>query len=260
MKNVLTPARTAIASVLIVGLAITAQGQTEFRRTLDEGERATRRAGTVQEQINQIDDERSDIVRQFQDLLERKENAESFVSRQRAVVDGQLAEIASFEDQLTRVDEITAQMIPMMQDMITDLRAFVEADLPFKKELRTKRLADLDAALTNASVTAPEAYRLIIEAYQAEMEYGSTVDTWQETVTIGENEVNVDMFQYGRLALVYLTKDQKKAARYNRETGIWEDLPSSYNADIRQAIRIADEKAPPAIMPAPIKKLVLIDQ
>lgn len=257
MRNVLTPARSVIAAVLIAGLAISAQAQSEFRRTLDQGEQATRRAGNLQEQINQLDDERSDLVGEFRTLIQRKQAADLFAAQQQAVVDSQLEEITSFEDQLERVDEITAQMIPMMVDMIADLKAFVEADLPFKSELRQKRLEDLDAAMENPSIPAPEAYRLIIEAYQAEMEYGRTIDTWEQAIDIDGNEVNVDMFQYGRLALVYLTQDQKRAARWDRDLKDWVDLPASYNADIRQAIRIAEDKAQPEILPAPIQKFTV---
>lgn len=262
MRNVLTPARAAIASALLIGVAITAQGQTDFRRTLDQGEQATRRAGNIQQQINQLDDERSDLVGEFRTLIQRKQAADLFAAQQQAVVDSQLEEIASLEDQLGRVDEITAQMIPMMLDMITDLEQFVAADLPFKQDLRATRLENLRAAMENPQVPAPEAYRLIVEAYQAEMQYGSTIDTWEQTIDIDGNPVNVNMFQYGRLALVYLTQDQKSAARWDRnagENGEWRPLPSGYNADIRQAIRIAQGKAPQTILPAPIQKLAIAE-
>ncbi|MEO1029553.1 MAG: DUF3450 domain-containing protein [Pseudomonadota bacterium] len=261
MKNVLTPARSVIASALIVGLAVAAQAQSEFRRTLDRGEAATKRAGDLQQQINQLDDTRQGLIGEFRVLIQRKQSADLFANRQQDVVDGQLIEIASIEDQLTRVDEITAETIPMMEDMITDLEAFIDADLPFRLNVRKKRIEDLKAAMVNSRVPTPEAYRLIIEAYQAEMEYGSTINTWEEEIDLNGDGVmvNVDMFQYGRLSLVYLTQDQKKSARYDRELGEFVALPKSYNADIRQAIRIAEEKAQQEIMPAPITKLTLAE-
>ncbi len=237
MKNVLTPVRGLVGAVALLALAVPAHAQ--LRDALNTGEQATRRAEQVQDQINQLDDERSDMVREFRTLLQRRNAAELYARQQQKVVESQRRELVSLTDQLSRVDEITEQTVPMMLDMITDLKTFVAADLPFKQEERQARLEALDAAMENPQVPDPERYRLIIEAYQAEMEYGSTIDTWQETVQIDNAPQTVDFFQYGRVALVWITTDDKRAQRYNRNQGSWEDIGGAYLGDIREAIRVA---------------------
>merc|ERR1711974_4446 len=127
-----------------------------------------------------------------------------------------MGELESLQEQLGRVDEITAQTTPMLLDMIADLDAFVRADLPFRTEDRMERIDNLRAAMENATVPIVEQYRLIIEAYKAEMEYGRTIDTWPEDITIEDKEVTVDMFLYGRVALVYMSPDRRYAARWDR--------------------------------------------
>lgn len=251
MKKLLSPARSVIAAALIAGLAIPAQAQ--FREALNTGEQATRRAEQIQDQINQLDDQRSDMVREYRTLLQRRDAAELFAKQQELVVQSQREEIASLTQQLGSIDDITAQSVPMLLSMIEDLKLFVAADLPFKSDERTMRLEALDAVMAQPNVSTAEQYRLIMEAYAAEMEYGRTIDTWQEEITIDGNPTTVDMFLYGRVALVYLAPNGK-AARFDRATGEWAALPGSYTEDVRRAIRVAQGKAQQVVLFAPVQK------
>jgi hypothetical protein len=251
MKKLLSPARGVIAAALIAGLAIPAQAQ--LRQALDVGEQATRKAEQVQNQINQLDDERTDMVREYRTLLQRRDAADLYAKQQELVVASQREEITSLTEQLGSIDDITAQTIPMLLGMIEDLKAFVAADLPFKQAERSARLEALDAVMSQPNVTPAEQYRLIMDAYQAEMEYGRTISTWQEEIDIDGNPTTVDMFLYGRVSLVYLTPNGK-AAVYNRTTGAWEALPGKYVADIEKAIRVAQAKAQQTVLFAPVQK------
>lgn len=251
MKKLLSPARGVLAAVLITGLAMPAQAQ--LREALNTGEQATRRAEQVQEQINQLDDQRTDLVREYRTVLQRTQAADLYAKQQELVVSSQEEEIASLTEQLGSIDDITAQTVPMLLGMIEDLKVFVAADLPFKMDERQARLDGLDGVMATPNVTPAEQYRLIMDAYQAEMEYGRTVDTWQEEITIDGNLTTVDMFLYGRISLVYVTPNGK-AARYNRANGEWESLPGKYAADINKAIRIAQNKAQPDVLFAPVQK------
>ena len=251
MKKILSPARSVIAAALIAGLAIPAHAQ--LREALTTGEQATRKAEQVQDQINQLDDQRSDMVREYRTLLQRRDAAELFAKQQELVVQSQREEIASLTEQLGSIDDITAQTVPMLLGMIADLKQFVAADLPFKAEERKTRLDSLEALMRTPNVTTAEQYRLIMEAYSAEMEYGRTIDTWQEEIAIDGNPTTVDMFLYGRVSLVYITPDGK-AARYDRASGEWQPLPGSYAADIRRAVRVAQGKAQQVVLFAPVQK------
>ncbi|KCZ53264.1 hypothetical protein HY29_17250 [Hyphomonas beringensis] len=251
MMKLLSPARGAIAAALIVGLAVPAQAQ--LREALNTGEQATRRAEQVQEQINQLDDKRTDMVREYRTLLQRRDAADLYAKQQELVVQSQEEEIASLTEQLGSIDDITAQTVPMLLGMVEDLKTFVAADLPFKQTERQARLEGLDAVMETPNVTPAEQYRLIMDAYQAEMEYGRTISTWQEEITIDGNPTTVDMFLYGRVALVYVTPNGK-AARYNRNTGEWEAVKGSYVSDIDKAIRVAQAKAQQEVLFAPVQK------
>jgi len=255
MKTVLTPARGAIAAAMALALALPAQAQLE--QALDTGEQATRRAEQVQEQINQLDDERSDMVREYRTLLQQRDAAELYARQQQKVVESQRREIESLTEQLGRVDEITAQTVPMMLDMIADLKTFVAADLPFKLEEREARLEGLDAAMSDPQVPMAERYRLIIEAYQAEQEYGSTIDTWKAVQTVDGSDQTVDMFQFGRVALVWITQGDDAGKRWDRESGQWVDLDSSMVPHIREGIRVASGKKQQEVLFGPVSPLTV---
>ncbi|MEL7482664.1 MAG: DUF3450 domain-containing protein, partial [Pseudomonadota bacterium] len=255
MKNVLTPARGAIVAALLVAAGLTAEAQ--LRQALEVGEEATRRAEQVQQQINQLDDQRSDLVREFRTLVQRRDAAELYARQQQQVVESQQREIESLTEQLSRIDEITAVMVPMMLDMIEDLDAFVRADLPFRYDERIATIDNLRRVMRRADVAPAEQYRLITAAYLSELEQGYTIDTWTDTVEINGEETDVDMFRYGRVSLVYLTRDDRRAARWNRDAGDWEELPSEYRAAIRESIRVAKELVQPTVLTGPIERLTV---
>ena len=135
MKRILVPARAILASVLLAGATVPAYAQ--LTSAISASEQATRKAEQTQEQINQLDDQRSDMVREFRTLLQQQDAAELYARQQERVVASQANELASLEEQLGRVEEMKAQMVPMMQDMIAALQSFRAWDLPFKDMTET---------------------------------------------------------------------------------------------------------------------------
>ena len=256
MKNVLTPARGAILASIVVGFAAPSVAQ-GLDRAIATGEQATRRAEQVQQQINQLDDERSDMVGEFRTLLQRKTAAELYARQQAAAVESQEREIASLTDQLSRVDEITSQTVPMLETLIDDLEMFIDADLPFRLDDRKARIARLREYLVDPNISVTERYRQIMDAYTAEMEVGRKVDTWKEDVDIDGATVNVDMVLFGRVALVYMDATGRNAKRYDRETRSWVDLEGRYKPEIEKAIRIIQGKRTQDVMYVPATKLAV---
>ncbi len=259
MKKVLTPARGAILAATVVGVALPATAQGQLGQALEVGERATRQAERVQTQINQLDDERSDLVGEFRTLVQRRTSAELYARQQAAAVESQERELASLEDQLSRVDEITSQTAPMLGELIDDLEEFVENDLPFRLQERRDLIATLRAHLEDPRVSVVERYRQIMNAYKREMEYGRTNDTWTEEIQIdGVSEpVQVQMVLFGRVALVYMDPTKKHAARYDRATKSWVPLEGKYKDEIAKAIRIIEGKRTQAVMYVPATKLAV---
>lgn len=245
-----------------VTLAVTApMALAQLGSALQTGEQATRQAAQTQARINQLDDERSDAVREYRSVLQRIDAAKLLEMQQGRVVESQRAELASLREQLGRVDEIALQMTPMMLDMIAAIEEFYAADLPFKDikeggvDARAERMERLKDVMNIPNVSAAERYRVIVEAYQAEMDYGRTIDTYEDTVEVNGEVKTVDVFRFGRVSMTYLTQDRQRSGVWNRDTKAWEPLPSSYNADILAGIRMAKQVAAPQVLFAPLRKL-----
>jgi regulator of protease activity HflC (stomatin/prohibitin superfamily) len=145
----------------------------------------------------------------------------------------------------------------MLEALIDDLDAFIDADLPFRLEQRKDRVARLREYLSDPAISVTERYRQIMDAYTAEMEVGRKTDTWKETITVDDKEVTVDMVLFGRVALVYMDPTGRYAKRYDRETRSWVDLESKYKAEIEKAIRIIQGKRTQDVMYVPATKLAV---
>ena len=260
MKRLLKPANAAIAAALLVAAG---PATAQLATAIQQGESATRSAAQTQERINQLDDERSDMVREFRTLLQRLDAARLFEMQQARVVESQSRELEALEEQLGRVDEIVLQTTPMMLEMIDAIQAFYAADLPFKDlddsgiDARAERMERLATIMERADISEAERYRLIIEAYQAEMDYGRTIATYEDTVEVAGEVKTVDVFRYGRVSMVYLTKDRARAGRWDRETGAWEALPDQYRNDILTGIRMARQIAAPTVLYGPVEKFAV---
>ena len=108
MKRFIKPARAVLASVVLAGVAAPAYAQ--LSDAIRTGEAATKKAEQTQARINQLDDERSDMVREFRTLLQQRDAAELYNKQQARVVASQANELASLQEQLGRIDIIKAEM------------------------------------------------------------------------------------------------------------------------------------------------------
>jgi chromosome segregation ATPase len=170
--------------------------------------------------------------------------------RYNAVLQEQLAsqqnEIAALEQQLGQLDTTALDVQPLLQRMFDELVAFVEADLPFLKTERTTRIERLQGVMLDLESEPSEKYRRLLEAYQIEMEYGRTMDTYKEMLQGQEAE----FVRLGRVSLMYRKEDG--------ETGYWDQERKDWVADpgharaIQQALEIANEITAPDLITVPV--------
>ncbi|MCP4044788.1 MAG: DUF3450 domain-containing protein, partial [Gammaproteobacteria bacterium] len=87
----------------------------------------------------------------------------------------------------------------------------------------------------------------VMEAYQGEMEFGRTTESYAEALpTTGQT---VDFLRVGRTLLVYQSSDQVTTGWFNPSTRVYEDLPDKYRLEVKEGLAIAkNEKAPNLVM------------
>jgi hypothetical protein len=145
-------------------------------------------------------------------------------------------------------------VLPLMERMVETLDQFVKLDVPFLLEERTKRVETLKDVLNRADVANSEKYRRILEAYQIEMEYGRTLDSYEGRLGTGGEDKTVEFVRVGRVALMYQTPDGTETGYWDRYKKDWV-VDDDYSRDVRNALAVAKKtKAPDLLMvavPAP---------
>ena len=171
------------------------------------------------------------------------------------IIDAQILEIASINDQLDSLDSINIDILPLLKRMVDSLNKFISLDIPFLIDERQSRLNDLDKLIIRADVTTAEKFRNIFEAYQLEANFGKTIESYQGFLNIEGNERAVDYFRLGRLGLYYRTPNGRETGFWNTNTKKWVHKGSSLDDEIKSALDIANRQAPPNFIKLPVKPL-----
>jgi hypothetical protein len=210
----------------------------------------------VQKRIDTIRDETDDLLSQYRTVLKQIDSIELYNGQMRELITAQEKEIASLQDQLSRVQIVGRSVTPLMMRMVDAIEKFVQIDVPFLIEERTERIAKLRQMMGRSDVTTPEKFRQIMEAYQIENEYGRTIEAYRASLQLGDRETTVDFLRFGRIALVYQSLDETQRGHWDQAAKSWVPLDSSFRSSIRQGLRIARKQAAPDLvrlpLPAPV--------
>ena len=190
-----------------------------------------------------------ELTAKYRNVLNEIESLREYNKQLEAVVNDQRAQIVSIEQQMTSLEQTNRGVVPMIIEMIDSLGQLVEADIPFLKEERLDRVAELEGMIGSQAYTTSELYRKVTEAYGIELDYGSTVESYQDALPNGKE---VDFLRVGRTTLIYQTLNQEVSGWWNSSTGQFEELDKRYNAEIKEAIRIAKKQASPDLTGLPV--------
>jgi hypothetical protein len=105
--------------------------------------------------------------------------------------------------------------------------------------------------MMRADVSISEKYRLIMEAYQIELEYGRTLETYEGTLTVDDQTRTVQFVRLGRVSLMYRTLDGDESGYWDATQKQWV-ADNSYEDTIERAIRVAKKEIAPELLIAPV--------
>ena len=166
-------------------------------------------------------------------------------------VRSQEAEVASIGRQMIEIETTSRQVQPLMQEMVNTLDQFVKLDVPFLIEERTARVADLKRIMDRADVSIAEKYRMILDAYQSELEYGRTIEAYSGRLGTGPDARTVEFAQLGRVTLLYRTLDGSETGYWDAQKKDWVQDPSLRGA-VEEALRRAKDDGPPELLTVPV--------
>ena len=195
----------------------------------------------AQTNIDQLDDQADDLVSQYREIIAENETLRTYNNQVKALVRQQESDISLVKNQIDNITLVKRQVMPLIQDMLTSLKDFVEQDLPFRHEDRLARIQQLQDLMVQPDVAESERYRLVLERYATEAEYGGKIAAWTGDVTVGGNTIPVNFLRIGRISLMAQSAGDNKASYWwDSEAGAWTELDSSYDGAISQAIQMAE--------------------
>jgi hypothetical protein len=169
----------------------------------------------------------------------------------RAQVEGQTATLEDISLSMDRVDVINRQIFPLMENMIDGIEQSVALDVPFLMEERNQRIESLHEIMERSDVTVAEKFRKVMEAYQIENDYGTSVDYYTESLTIDGATRSFNMLRIGRIGLYFQSDDTKITGLWNNQTRQWE-IDNSARNEVRKGLRMARQLIAPELIIVPV--------
>jgi hypothetical protein len=225
----------------------------QFSSALNESEATAREAKASQQRIDQLDDQTTALINDYRANLKQLEAATRYNASLNRNIAAQVRQIERLKVDIENVSGLQRAMQPLMEDMLAALGDIVEADLPFNLDERQDRVARLNKVMSDPNVSAAQRYRLIVEAYQIENEYGRTIGAYEGSIDDGGTLRSGEFLRVGRIALIFKTADDSVLKIWDKGENGWVNLSKSYLPDVRLGLRMAKEQTAPGLLPVPVK-------
>jgi predicted secreted protein len=221
--------------------------------------RPVREAVTVrqatQKQEEQWRDDQQKLVALYEQLQAEQERLKTTRDELRESIAGTRRRIAEKEKQLAAIEQIRTRIEPFLHESLEALRQQLSEDLPFLPEERRQRVERLAELLDDPEVAISEKYRKVLEAWMVEAEYGNTIEVYQQTIAVENNEMLVNVFRLGRISLFYQTLDRSGCGFFDVAAGTWRPLPDDYNRTLSTAVDIGTKKKPAELLILPLGRI-----
>jgi len=210
------------------------------------------KSGLTQEQIVKLDEQTRVLLADYQSTSKEYDSLKLYNDQVQKIINSQIEEIENILIKIDELDQTNQRIVPFMLRMIDGLENFIQLDIPFLMDERTDRLNNLKVTMDRGDVSTSEKFRLIIEAYKAELEYGRTIEAYRDNIIIDDVETSADFLRVGRIALTYLTVDGSKGGYWDTNSQTWEKASSSIKRSTEDALKVASKQAPPALIKIPV--------
>lgn len=244
---------TLLGSAAAMLVAFSAPAMAQFKPALNESEATAREAKASQQRIDQLNDQTASLINDFRANLRQLSAAQRYNESLQRNIAAQERQIGRLEQDIENVSGLQRAMLPLMEDMLSRLGQLVEADLPFQIDNRRARVERLGASMSNPELSAAQRYRLIVEAYQIENEFGRTIGADEGAIDVDGSVLTGEFLRIGRIALVFKTADDSVLKIYDRDARAWVDLNKSYLPDVKLGLRMAKEQTAPGLLAVPVK-------
>ena len=254
MKRCISSSRR-VSSAFLATVLIVASGSV-FAQSVDQVLQAELRrlnlAQQSQERINNIVEGTRSLEDDYRAINKEIDGLRVYNRLMVAQTEGQQAVLADIGLSMDQVDVINRQIFPLMERMIDGLEQSITLDIPFLMKERNDRLNGLKDIMERSDVSVAEKFRKVMEAYQIENDYGSTIETYKETLTLADGTTrDYNMLRIGRVGLYFQSEDSNITGRWDNESRDWV-LDNGARNEVRKGLRIANQLIAPELLLLPV--------
>jgi hypothetical protein len=238
-----------LAPACLLPLAVAAQ---DLEDSLEVVESTSRSAEQSQQKIDQLSRETRNLLEEYRRLTDSADYQQAYSAELEQLAAQQQERIGSLKQQLAQARITRQRILPLMRSMADALEKFVVLDLPFHQEERVTAVLQLKQRLGSPELSVAARFRLLLEAFQIEQAYGSSVEAWRGPLQRVDETLSVEYLRLGRVALYYLSLDRQRAGIWDRDKQAWQVLDSAHHRGLSRALRVARGQAAPQLLELPL--------
>ena len=211
-------------------------------------------AADRQDYINRIDSQIIELIGEIQYLSQQLDLTNIYNRQMQELITSQNNEIESIKQQMVELDNTNRGILPKLEEMVLTLESIIQNDIPFLLTERNLRVIELKEILMQSNVSTSEKFRRVFEAYQIENEYGRTIESYRDEISVEDNLYNVEVFRLGRVGLYARTSDGNFNAMYSKKEKKW-IKQKGIDSELVTALKIARKELPPSLLKLPVEKI-----
>ena len=211
-------------------------------------------AQASQERINETVDGTRTLTDQYRAINKEIDGLKVYNRLMTAQVQGQEATLEDIKISMDQVDVINRQIFPLMERMIDGLEQSIALDIPFLKEERVGRIDGLKSLMSRSDVSVAEKFRKVMEAYQIELDYGSSAEFYKQSLDLGSDYGvrDYNMLRVGRIGLYFQSDDSSITGMWDVDQNAWV-IDDEYRSEIRKGLRMARQLIAPELLLIPVQ-------
>lgn len=209
-------------------------------------------AANSQKKIDDLTRETRNLLEDYRKLLDGSEYQAAYTRELEELEQAQREQLESLREQIAQVRVTQQRIVPLMRSMADSLEKFVVLDLPFHHEERIAAVLDLKQRLREPDLSVSAKFRILLEAFQLEQDYGGNIESWRGPLQQGEQELSVEYLRVGRVALYFQSLDGSASGYWDSNSQAWVPLEEAYNRGLGQALRVAQNLTAPQLLDLPL--------
>jgi len=224
----------------------------DLKQVVEKSSAINESAVKSQTKVDSLAEQIQNKLQQFKAINKETEGLKVYNAQMNRQIENQLLEMNRLAESMDQVTVIERQITPLMLRMISGLEEFVKLDIPFLPEERSSRITGLKEMMDRSDVAVSEKFRRVLEAYQVEVDYGRTIESYAANADINGQAQEVNYLRIGRVALVYQSRDRQNMGIWDQQSKKWDALDDSYRSQITKGLRMAQKQLAPDMIIVPV--------